>query len=889
MKLKNYFFLSLLAVFSFTATAQENATENVEQGAASVGTFYLDHVAPSIESLGIAPAMDTSPQEARDKRSLGNQAIPGKDPQTQDDYFVRNPSPFAQSIRSMPPSLVFDAYSSGSQPTDPSMAVGPNHVFVVFNTGFAIYDKSGNDVGGGQRPVTDIFSGGGCCDLTASYDQAADRWVIGYLFFSGQVQVAISSGADPLTSTWQVYSIPNVSDYNKLSVWSDGYYMTANVGGSNRVWALERAEMIAGNPSAGVQTFNLPGIVTSGFYSPQALNVSDDTMPAAGGATVIYMQDDAWGGVSTDHFKVWTIDVDWGTPGNSTVSAATEINTQPYIGVFDGGNFSNLTQPGGGVAIDALQATIMNQAQFRKFGSHNSALFNFVVDTDASGGELAGVRWFELRQTADNQPWTLYQEGTYTAPDGRHAWHASLIMNGDGDIGMGYTSMSGPTTGSTVRVSSYYTGRYDGDPLNTMTITEEVIANGNANIPGLRYGDYSKIDIDPADDTTFWFINEYMNSGRKGVVGVFQLAPPGADDIGVTSIDQPNSGVLTANEDVVVSIRNFGSNDISNPMVEYDIDGGTAVQEMYSGTIVAGTTESFTFATQADLSVAGTYVINATTLLAGDTNTGNDAATKTVVNGVQYCEPAALLGCNLDGIKMFVLNTITADDGDIGCNTEPVSSPAGYADRTDMSTPLSNEAGTNVYTLQSQHNWPDGAGVEALSVWIDFDDSGTFEVSERLISGEFYNSFDELEDFILTIPVGATAGSHRLRAKSIDTSAGGDILDPCLDSDYGEVQDYTVVIGTLGVNDPSISQAELIILSKDNNQFDISLVTSFEGRASIAIFNMLGQQVAFNNLEKEGESFNYKLNMSYAAAGIYLVKMGDRTSKTFKTAKIIVK
>ena len=49
------------------------------------------------------------------------------------------------------------------------------------------------------------------------------------------------------------------------------------------------------------------------------------------------------------------------------------------------------------------------------------------------------------------------------------------------------------------------------------------------------------------------------------------------------------------------------------------------------------------------------------------------------------------------------------------------------------------------------------------------------------------------------------------------------------------------------------------------------------------------QQVAFNNLEKEGESFNYKLNMSYAAAGIYLVKMGDRTSKTFKTAKIIVK
>lgn len=892
MKLKNYFFLSLLAVFSFTATAQENTTENVEQGAASVGTIYLDHVAPSIESLGMAPAMDMSPQEARDKRSLSNQVVPGKDPQTQDDYFVRNPSPYAQSIRSRTPSLVFDAYTSGSQPTDPAMAVGPNHVFVVFNTGFAIYDKSGNDVGGGQRPPTDIFSTGGCCDLTASYDQAANRWVISYLWSSnGQIQVAVSDGPDPTTAMWNVYTIPNVTDYNKLSVWSDGYYVTANANGSDKVWALERDEMIAGNASAGVQSFDLPGIAISGFYSPQALNISDDTMPAAGGATIIYMQDDAWAGVATDHFKLWTVDVDWTTPANSTVSAATEINTQPFIGVFDGGSFSNLTQPGNGIAIDALQATIMNQAQFRKFAGHNSAIFNFVVDTDAGSGELAGVRWFELRQTADNQPWTLYQEGTYTAPDGRHAWHASMIMNSNGDIGMGYTSMAGPTTPNPTdfRVSSYYTGRFAADPINTMTIVEEVIANGNTNIPGLRYGDYSKIDIDPSDDTTFWFINEYVNNGRKGVVGAFQLAPPMADDIGVTSIDQPNSGLLTATEDIVVSIRNFGSNDIINPMVQYDIGGGAPVQEMYSGTIVAGTTESFTFAAKADLSVTGTYVINSTTLLTGDTNTGNDAVSKTVENGVIYCEPSALLGCNLDGIKKFVLNTITADDGANGCNTEPASGPAGYADRTAMSTALSNQAGSNVYTLQSQQNWNLGVGVEALSVWIDFDDNGTFEVTERLISGELYTTFEALEDFTLTVPVGAAAGTHRLRAKSIDTASGGDVLDPCLDSDYGEVQDYTVVIGALGVNDPSISQAELIILSKENNQFDISLVTSFEGRASIAIFNMLGQQVAFNNLEKEGDRFNYKLNMSYAAAGIYLVKMGDRTSKTFKTAKIIVK
>ena len=221
--------------------------------------------------------------------------------------------------------------------------------------------------------------------------------------------------------------------------------------------------------------------------------------------------------------------MDWDNTSNSSVSGATQIPVTPFIGVFDNGSFSNLSQPGGGQAIDALQATVMNQAQFRKFATHNSAVFNFVVDADASSGELAAVRWYEFRQSGDGQPWSLYQEGTYTAPDNRHAWNASLAMDGSGNIGMGYTSMSTPSSSSTVQVSSYYTGRMSTDPLGTMTMQEGLIANGNARIPGFRYGDYSKIDVDPSNDQTFWFITEYFNSSRRGVVGSFDLQAPVPD------------------------------------------------------------------------------------------------------------------------------------------------------------------------------------------------------------------------------------------------------------------------------------------------------------------------------------------------------------------------
>ena len=116
-----------------------------------------------------------------------------------------------------------------------------------------------------------------------------------------------------------------------------------------------------------------------------------------------------------------------------------------------------------------------------------------------------------------------------------------------------------------------------------MTVSEELIANGNANIPGLRYGDYSKIDIDPADDATFWFINEYMNSGRKGVVCAFQLQPnTTVDDIGVTTISSPVSGQLSNAEEITINVRNFGINDIVDPQVQYTIDGGTPVVETYT-------------------------------------------------------------------------------------------------------------------------------------------------------------------------------------------------------------------------------------------------------------------------------------------------------------------
>ena len=75
----------------------------------------------------------------------------------------------------------------------------------------------------------------------------------------------------------------------------------------------------------------------------------------------------------------------------------------------------------------------MWRLQFRNFGSHQSLLGNFV--TDATGGDVGGVRWFELRNTGGG--WGLHQEGTYS-PDDDNRWMGSIAMDGLGNVALAY-------------------------------------------------------------------------------------------------------------------------------------------------------------------------------------------------------------------------------------------------------------------------------------------------------------------------------------------------------------------------------------------------------------------------------------------------------------------
>ncbi|MEZ5194516.1 MAG: carboxypeptidase regulatory-like domain-containing protein [Nocardioides sp.] len=146
----------------------------------------------------------------------------------------------------------------------------------------------------------------------------------------------------------------------------------------------------------------------------------------------------------------------------------------------------------------------MYRVQYRNFGDHQTLVLNHTVD--ANGADQAGVRWYELDSTDGGGTWGIGQQGTY-APDSDSRWMASAAMDVSGNIAVGY-SVSSDTTFPSIRVA----GRLATDPLGELPQAEnEMIAGSGSQTSGFsRWGDYSSMQVDSADECTFYYTQEYI-------------------------------------------------------------------------------------------------------------------------------------------------------------------------------------------------------------------------------------------------------------------------------------------------------------------------------------------------------------------------------------------
>lgn len=414
------------------------------------------------------------------------------------------------------PILNYEAQGySGVNPPDPSGDVGVDYFIHSINdeggATYVIYNKSDGSVAAG--PITMGTLGSGACasglgDPIILYDELAGRWMISEFSGAGNVLcMYISQTGDPVSGGWFAYSFttPNFPDYPKYGVWPDGYYVTTNEN-APRIHVMDRQAMLNGDPATMVSTA-LTDLSGFGFQAATPADHDGELGPAGDmpGIIMRHRDEEAHGGGGSpdqDFLEIYTFTVDFANPGNSVLSPVFDVAIADIDSDLCGlVSFSCIDQPGG-PGLDPLREVIMNKLSYRNFENYEVLTGNLA--TDITGGDLAGIRWFELRRSGGGD-WTLFQEGTFAPDTDVNRWMAGSAMDSAGNIAMAYNVSNATDTFPGLR----YTGRLATDPLGTMPQGEHNIIDGSAANASNRYGDYNQMGVDPVDGCTFWFTGEY--------------------------------------------------------------------------------------------------------------------------------------------------------------------------------------------------------------------------------------------------------------------------------------------------------------------------------------------------------------------------------------------
>jgi hypothetical protein len=515
------------------------------------------------------------------------------------------------------PIVNFSGQTSPYYPSDANGTVGPNHYMQTINCVYAIYNKSGTLVAGPSNMNT-LFTGvtGATYndgDPVVLYDEMADRWVACEFSISGSndyMLMAVSQTNDP-TGSWYRYSfdVDDMPDYEKISVWPDGYYMGVNnsASGKKDIYVFQRAQMLTGGTAQFVGFDNAYRPTTvDGFMCVPPVDNDGTAAPAGSPGLFITMNDDAIGGGS-DQLWIYQLAVNWTTPASSTFTRSQQLAVPSFDSNF-GTNWDNISQPTS-QKLDAIPQVIMNAPQYRNFGTYQTIVCCHTVDVDATNH--AGIRWYELRNTSGT--WVLRQSGTYS-PDANSRWMGSIRLNGQNEIGLGYSVSS-----TTVYPSIRYTGQSStayATGAGTLDLAEQTIVAGTtAQASYNRWGDYAAISVDPVDSKTFWFTTQYGGS-RQTKIASFQVAaaPATPDLITQTPAATPTSIIQGGTTTATCTVKNQGGASAVASNLKYYLSTDATYS---SGDVLLGTDAV------ASLAAAGTASLNKVLTIPSATTVGS--------------------------------------------------------------------------------------------------------------------------------------------------------------------------------------------------------------------------------------------------------------------------
>lgn len=439
--------------------------------------------------------------------------------------------------------LAFNDTCTGGQcgagwPPDVVGQIGLNYYIEAVNDAWGIYSKSGTllasfteDAIWGTSGTNPCSNGNNMGDPIVIYDMYSDRWILTNFAFAldgSNNPIApfyqcfvVSKTSDPISGGWWLYALQmdpggtgkppsgTLNDYPKFGLWPDCLYMASNEftmpAGSfagTAFASLSYRDMEKGAPL----TWAL-GYETSGnIYTMVPSTVNGNTpaaQPPAGRPNYFVQESQLYWGYE---LRPFTAGANCGSGGS--LGAMTLVSQATYSSPCGATNCNVVSQPGTTIKLDSLGDRVMNKVQYRNVAGVESL---WVVHSVRSAtNSTVRPQWAQINVTGGTISTTPVQEQIYAPDTTINRWMSSIAADNAGNAAMGFSTGNG-TAPNYPSIS--YAGRLVGDTLGTMGQGEtQLYAGTGSQTSYSRWGDYTEMSVDPADDCTFWYTDEYLSA-----------------------------------------------------------------------------------------------------------------------------------------------------------------------------------------------------------------------------------------------------------------------------------------------------------------------------------------------------------------------------------------
>jgi hypothetical protein len=469
-------------------------------------------------------------------------------------------------------------------PSDNSLAVGPNHIFQIVNSQLAVFTKAGAQFDTTGRPLLGpvgthtLFAGhGDVCgsrtngDAVVRFDQLAQRWlVVMPIFRRAVIQTPDTRATGPLARPGEAARRGQASDPGPAARPSpppappppgaaaapDATYAICYAVSAGPDPLGEYFRYVFERPL--FPDYPRPAVWPDGYYVPTS--VGDDVIQKevciADRARMLTGQPATEQCLLVDGVSFLNnADLD-GTalppPGAPNIMMAAG-GTQLAGDIDDDGIYAwkvhvdwerpantSLTGPRK-IAVTPyrylcggqLTSCVPQPGTERRLDAQGDKIMARLVYRNVGGRESivavhsvdtaaggGGVRWYEFTLDDKGDP-RLHQQSTF-APDASYRWMASPAIDRRGNIAIGYSFGGLPHF-----AGQRFAARLATDPPGLLTFHETVLIEGEASqTTTLRWEDYTQTAMDPTDDCTIWYVGDYLKKDAVGYstrIGAFRV------------------------------------------------------------------------------------------------------------------------------------------------------------------------------------------------------------------------------------------------------------------------------------------------------------------------------------------------------------------------------